>query len=85
MVLIPVLVTFLLAFRHVIGLNATQWRSQSVYQVLTDRFALTTDNYAATCSNLANYCGGTFKGIANHLDYIQGMGFTAVRCNFSKI
>ena len=24
------------------------------------------------------YCGGTFKGIMNHLDYIAGMGFNAI-------
>lgn len=24
------------------------------------------------------YCGGTWKGIVNHLDYIQSMGFDAV-------
>ena len=24
------------------------------------------------------YCGGTWQGIIKHLDYIQGMGFTAV-------
>jgi alpha-amylase len=24
------------------------------------------------------YCGGSFTGITNHLDYIQGMGFDAV-------
>jgi len=24
------------------------------------------------------YCGGTFQGITNKLDYIQGMGFDAI-------
>lgn len=27
---------------------------------------------------MSNYCGGTFKGIEAHLDYIQGMGFDAI-------
>jgi alpha-amylase len=27
---------------------------------------------------LTKYCGGTFNGITQHLDYIQGMGFDAI-------
>jgi alpha-amylase len=27
---------------------------------------------------LHNYCGGTFKGIQDNLDYITGMGFDAI-------
>ena len=60
------------------SLTPAQWRSQSVYQVMTDRFARTDGSTTAAC-NLANYCGGTWQGLINHLDYIQGMGFTAVR------
>jgi len=30
------------------------------------------------CENLSNYCGGTFQGVINNLDYIQGMGFDAI-------
>jgi len=37
---------------------------------LTDRFANTESNI--DCTDLHNYCGGTFKGIINKLDYIQG-------------
>lgn len=59
------------------ALTPAQWRSQSVYQVITDRFAHPGDSTAA-CSNLNNYCGGNWQGIIKHLDYIQGMGFTAV-------
>jgi hypothetical protein len=39
-------------------------------QLLTDRFAKSTDGGGA-CSNLSDYCGGSFQGIINHLDYIQ--------------
>ena len=46
-------------------------------QILTDRFAKETDP-ATDCSDLTTYCGGTFRGILNKLDYIQGMGFNAV-------
>eukprot|EP00466_Bigelowiella_natans_P000672 jgi/Bigna1/85018/estExt_fgenesh1_pg.C_10614 len=55
------------------------WKSRSIYQVLTDRFA--TDNSANddTCGgDLSKYCGGTFKGLENKLDYISGMGFDAI-------
>ena len=39
-----------------------EWKSRSIYQLLTDRFASTDDNIKY-CENLGNYCGGTFKGI----------------------
>lgn len=61
------------------ALTPAQWRGQSIYQVLTDRFARTDGSTSASCNTGdQNYCGGTWKGIINHLDYIQGMGFTAV-------
>lgn len=56
--------------------TAAEWRELSIYQVLTDRFA-TTDGTSPTCG-ITDYCGGTWKGIENKLDYIQGMGFDAV-------
>lgn len=56
--------------------TAAEWRELSIYQVLTDRFA-TTDGTSPTCA-ITDYCGGTWKGIENNLDYIQGMGFEAV-------
>lgn len=53
------------------------WKTRSVYQVMTDRFARTDGSTTASC-DLDMYCGGTWKGLINHLDYIQGMGFDAV-------
>ena len=32
----------------------------------------------AHCDNTRNYGGGTWRGLADRLDYIQGMGFDAV-------
>ncbi|KAJ5216985.1 family 13 alpha amylase in complex with acarbose [Penicillium chermesinum] len=59
--------------------SAADWRSQSIYFMLTDRFARTDNSTTATCdANMGNYCGGSWQGIINHLDYIQGMGFTAI-------
>mmetsp|Transcript_14759 Transcript_14759/g.12580 ORF Transcript_14759/g.12580 Transcript_14759/m.12580 type:complete len:466 (-) Transcript_14759:81-1478(-) len=54
-----------------------QWKDRTIYQLLTDRFART-DNSSTPCNDLSNYCGGTFQGIINNLDYITGMGFDAI-------
>jgi alpha-amylase len=59
------------------ALTPAQWRSQSIYQVITDRFALANGSTSQPCE-LGQYCGGTWQGIINKLDYIKGMGFTAV-------
>ncbi|PBK84832.1 glycoside hydrolase family 13 protein [Armillaria gallica] len=58
--------------------SAADWRSRSIYQVVTDRFA-TTNGLASPCDPSARkYCGGTWQGLINRLDYIQNMGFDAV-------
>ena len=60
------------------GHNKEEWRSRSIYQLMTDRFART-DGKTTTCTPQEyDYCGGTFIGIKNNLDYIQGMGFDAI-------
>jgi alpha-amylase len=56
--------------------TAAEWRELSIYQVLTDRFA-TPDGSSPDCW-IRSYCGGTWRGLENKLDYIQGMGFQAV-------
>ena len=59
--------------------TAAQWRGRSIYQVVTDRFARSDGSTSATCNTADRaYCGGSWAGIANNLDYIQGMGFDAV-------
>ncbi|GAB1519184.1 alpha-amylase [Rhizoctonia solani] len=58
--------------------SASEWQSRSIYQVLTDRFA-TSDGSGPSCNTGdRKYCGGTYKGITSHLDYIQNMGFDAI-------
>ena len=47
-------------------------------KVLTDRFAQGSDSGNTTCSSLSSYCGGTWLGLRDRLDYITGMGFNAV-------
>jgi alpha-amylase len=54
--------------------STVEWKQRSVYQVLTDRYSRSTAGGSA-CSNLSAYCGGTFNGIKNNLDYIKNMGF----------
>lgn len=41
-------------------------------QLLTDRFNCPG---CGACADISNYCGGTFNGITDRLDYITGMGF----------
>lgn len=54
------------------------WRTRTIYQVLTDRFARS-DNSTEECNVVGGqYCGGSWKGIEEKLDYIQGMGFDAI-------
>lgn len=62
-----------------VALTAAEWRSQSIYQVLTDRFSLTNGATNSPCNTGDQvYCGGTWQGIIKNLDYIKNMGFTAV-------
>lgn len=56
--------------------NKDEWKTRVVYQLLTDRFARS-DGGESGC-DLSNYCGGTFQGITNNLDYITSMGFNAI-------
>lgn len=61
--------------------TAAEWRNRSIYQVMTDRFARTDGSTTTACDTSTNggvYCGGTWQGLINNLDYIQGMGFDAV-------
>lgn len=60
--------------------NEEAWRSRSVYQVLTDRFAAGSHELTKSkeCPDLWKYCGGTWKGLQENLDYIADMGFDAI-------
>ncbi|KAG7292338.1 hypothetical protein NEMBOFW57_002373 [Staphylotrichum longicolle] len=69
----------LLGEHGVSALTAAEWRKQSIYQVVTDRFARTDLSTTAQCNPADQvYCGGTWRGLISKLDYIKGMGFTAV-------
>lgn len=47
------------------------WRTRSIYQVMIDRFARTDGSTDADC-DVSKFCGGSWKGLVNKLDYIQG-------------
>lgn len=52
-------------------------------QVVTDRFASPElppleRRYNARCPDLGNYCGGTFRGLTDRLEYIRGLNLDAV-------
>ncbi|KAJ6605370.1 alpha-amylase [Mycena vulgaris] len=58
--------------------SAQDWSTRSIYQLVTDRFATSTDSATPCDTALRTYCGGSWAGIASHLDYIQDMGFDAI-------
>ncbi|KAE8382485.1 glycoside hydrolase superfamily [Aspergillus bertholletiae] len=59
--------------------TTAEWKSRSVYQTMTDRFARTDGSTTAPCNTTQGlYCGGTWRGTIDQLDYIQGMGFDAI-------
>jgi alpha-amylase len=47
-------------------------------QLLTDRFALDGGGTARCITDDRKYCGGSYRGIINKLDYIQNLGFDAI-------
>ncbi|KAJ7053827.1 glycoside hydrolase family 13 protein [Mycena amicta] len=59
--------------------SAADWASRSIYQLVTDRFALPPSSSNTPCdTSHRTFCGGSWTGISDHLDYIQGMGFDAI-------
>ena len=70
---------FIIQLKISIGTHRTrdEWKSRSIYEIVTDRFAKEGEDIKEEC-DLTNYCGGTFKGLQQNLDYISGMGFDAI-------
>ncbi|KKK16279.1 hypothetical protein P175DRAFT_0503862 [Aspergillus ochraceoroseus IBT 24754] len=76
---ISCIAALILLAKEVTGLTPAEWRNQSIYFLLTDRFARTDGSTTAACDvSQREYCGGSWQGIINQLDYIQGMGFSAI-------
>lgn len=65
-----------------------EWREEFIYFLMVDRFhdnhnrapaqATTRSIGSGTIQQLDKFCGGTIKGIFNHLDYIKSLGCTAL-------
>ena len=84
------LITFALIALSILGMvqrtqskpkTTAEWKKMSIYQVVTDRFAKTKDGDFSDCEGYIKemkYCGGTWQGIINHLDYIAGMNYDAI-------
>jgi hypothetical protein len=82
--LLVTLLQFFTLFASVESAGRDDWRRRSVYQLMTDRFARDNDTDLSACDPV-KYCGGTYKGLLNHLDWIQDMGFTAVSHSLMKL
>jgi alpha-amylase len=75
--LVAIICTTSVFFSPCFGKTAQEWKSRTIYQLLTDRFART-DGGSQLCDDLSDYCGGSYKGIQDNLDYITDMGFDAI-------
>ncbi|KAI0057115.1 alpha-amylase [Artomyces pyxidatus] len=70
---------YLAAARTALAATADQWRGRSIYQIITDRYALPEGADTTACDpNKQTWCGGTWSTIQANLDYIQDAGFTAI-------
>jgi len=56
------------------------WRDQVIYQVMIDRFddGDPNNDYNVQPDAPARYHGGDWRGLADHLDYLQTLGVTAL-------
>ena len=67
---------FLLLASSVTAGDVNAWKKRSVYQILTDRFWRS--NGDTSLCDLHNYCGGTFDGMKQQLQYVKDLGFDAI-------
>ena len=70
-----ILIICLILSAYISCKSKEEWKSRSIYQIVTDRFARTSDT--GNC-DYNQYCGGNYKGIIQKLNYIKGMGFNAI-------
>ncbi|KAJ3875393.1 alpha-amylase [Lentinula edodes] len=67
-----------MSFTAVFAASADEWTKRSIYQIVTDRFALGNGSSPSCDTSEKKYCGGNWQGIISKLDYIQSMGFDAI-------
>ena len=64
--------------------HVDDWRDEVVYQLLTDRFANgdpsndTIDGIGPIEGDLSRFQGGDWRGVAEHLDYVEGLGASTI-------
>jgi glycosidase len=63
-----------------ISTHVQDWRDEIIYQVLVDRFANgdVGNDYNVDLTSLGKWHGGDWKGVEDHLDYIQALGVTTL-------
>jgi glycosidase len=63
-----------------IATHVSDWRDEVVYQLVVDRFANgdLANDYRIDRLALARYHGGDWRGVEDHLDYLQNLGVTAI-------
>ena len=63
-----------------INTYAGDWRQQVIYQVLIDRFADgdAGNNYRVDLATPGHWHGGDWKGLEDHLDYLEELGVTTL-------
>ncbi|HEY2518248.1 MAG TPA: alpha-amylase family glycosyl hydrolase, partial [Polyangiaceae bacterium] len=64
----------------VLATHVQDWRDEVIYQLITDRFADgdVNNDYAIQPGYLGRYQGGDWKGIEDHLGYLQALGVTTL-------
>jgi glycosidase len=68
--------------------SGREWREEFIYFLMVDRFhdgarraprpSPERSRGSGTVEELRRFCGGTLRGITHHLDYIHGLGCTAI-------
>lgn len=67
-----------------VSTHARDWRDEVIYQIVVDRFENgdtrndTADGESLVPGDLARFQGGDWTGIRQRLDYIEGLGATAI-------
>jgi len=66
--------------KPVLANHVEDWRDEVIYQVIIDRFANgdVNNDYNIKPGALARYQGGDWKGVEDHLDYLEELGVTTV-------
>src|ERR1700690_3284744 len=60
--------------------HVQDWRDEVIYQIIVDRFADgdINNDFTVEPGFLGKYQGGDWRGIEDHLDYLQDLGVTTL-------